>query len=601
MRADSLSARIFLTLAGLLCVVLAVAAFMGEGKLRKLLDEDLRERRIIVSDLLSQPATDVLAGRADRTVFAERLRVLGGLEGLRLTLIQPDGSVMADSEAQGPLANHAERPEILDALTRGSGEAQRTSTTTGKLTNYRAQRLEENGKLLGCLRVATESERVEPMVASIRSGIAWFGVAALLIGLVCVAFIARWLANPMKRIEREAAALAAGNLDGRIHDDGPLEVRRLAETLNAMSRELRTRLESQRRARTEIETILASMAEGVVAVDDKERVLLMNRAASELLGLPAPLESGAQLWESIRFPELERSLRAALAGGGAWHGDATSPRQDGRMLSVSVAPVAASSRTSAALHGAVALMSDVTAIRRLEQVRIDFVANVSHELRTPLAAVIGALETLDDPEQGDEVRVRFLDIAHRNAARLQAIVSDLLDLSSIEAEGDRMAVEPVRIDAPLRTAASALSGAAEAKGVKLDLPPLLSAPVLVNGNNQRLEQVFTNLLENAIKYTPSGGRVSAHLRPSAREVSIDVQDTGVGIPKVHLPRVFERFYRVDRSRSRDMGGTGLGLAIVKHVLRAHGGQVSVKSEEGRGTTFTVTLPRLVELEKQREN
>jgi two-component system phosphate regulon sensor histidine kinase PhoR len=230
-------------------------------------------------------------------------------------------------------------------------------------------------------------------------------------------------------------------------------------------------------------------------------------------------------------------------------------------------------------------------------VRIDFVANVSHELRTPLAAVMGALETLADPDPEPATRARFLDIGNRNAARLQAIVSDLLDLSSIEAEGDRMPLEPVRADAPLRTAAGALAGAAEAKGVRLELPGPSARPSWVRGNAQRLEQVFTNLLENAIKYTPTGGRVVARVSTTVNEVVIEVEDSGVGIPASALPRIFERFYRVDRSRSREMGGTGLGLAIVKHVVRAHGGTVSVKSEEGRGSTFVVALPRIPDAQK----
>jgi len=593
-RADTLSSRIFLALAALLVVLLGAALISGEYLLRRVVGDDIEQRKIMVCDILARPALDVLAQRAERAEFQRRLQDVGSTEQLRLTVITVDGSVVADSDVTGPLVNHLDRPEVQAALATGTGRAERRSTTTGKETVYLARSLVADGRTLGVLRAAVEIDELESLLGSLRTGIVWFGVIALGLGLVCVVLLTRWLARPLVAIESSAARLAAGDLDTRIAAQGPREVRRLADTLNAMSSELRTRLENQRRARTEIETILASMAEGVVAVDANERVLLMNHAAATLLGLPEPVESGAALWEHVRFPDLEVALRDVLAGRGAWSGDAATPRADGRVLGLSVAPVGAEG-DGQSLLGAVALLSDVTAIRRLEQVRIDFVANVSHELRTPLAAVIGALETLADAKQDDEVRERFLDIANRNAARLQAIVSDLLDLSSIEAEGDRMALEPVRVDAPLRTAASALVGAAESKGVRLELPPASTTPIQVNGNSQRLEQVFTNLLENAIKYTPRGGRVSARVRAGAREVSVDVEDTGVGIPAQHLPRVFERFYRVDRSRSRDMGGTGLGLAIVKHVLRAHGGQVSVQSEEGRGTTFTVTLPRLPEV------
>jgi two-component system, OmpR family, phosphate regulon sensor histidine kinase PhoR len=593
--ADTLSGRIFITLTALLLLFLGAAAAVGELRLRSVLGNNAETRLAAACEILMGPAEDALLGRLDREALTLRLRDLGAIEKMRLTVIDAKGFVIADSEAEGALANHAERPEVIESLKNGVGHAERRSTTTGKLSRYWARTLKSGSKVLGTVRAATEGPETDAAVSSLRESLVWFGVTALVVGLASVLFMARRLARPLEEIERNAAALAAGDLEGHIRAEGPLEVRRLAETLNSMSRELGARLESTRRARTEIETILASMAEGVVAVDAKERVLLMNQAAAELLGLPAPLAAGAALWENLRFPDLERALRAVLAGQGPWSGDAASPQGGGRMLGLSVAPVSIhEERGAVKFSGAVALLSDVTAIRRLEQVRIDFVANVSHELRTPLAAVMGALETLADPEQDQESRARFLDIANRNAARLQAIVSDLLDLSSIEAEGDRMPLELIRIDGPLRTAASALIGAAESKGVRLELPPQLPGPVLVHGNTQRLEQVFTNLLENAIKYTPKGGQVVARVRISGREVHVDVQDSGIGIPPSSLPRVFERFYRVDHSRSRDMGGTGLGLAIVKHVMRAHGGQVSVKSEEGSGSTFTVSLPRWME-------
>jgi two-component system phosphate regulon sensor histidine kinase PhoR len=249
-------------------------------------------------------------------------------------------------------------------------------------------------------------------------------------------------------------------------------------------------------------------------------------------------------------------------------------------------------RSKHGFQGAVALLLDVTEVRKLEQMRIDFVANVSHELRTPLAAVLGALETVAEPGTDEATTRRFLELAQRNASRLQAIVSDLLELSSIESQSSRMAVEPLGIGSPVRSAAAALAGAAESKGVALLLEPLAPELPPIPGNHERLERVFTNLIENAIKYTPKGGHVRVRARLAGRALEIEVEDDGVGIPAAHLPRVFERFYRVDRSRSREMGGTGLGLAIVKHIVRAHGGNVEVESEEGRGALFRVRLPVL---------
>jgi two-component system phosphate regulon sensor histidine kinase PhoR len=310
----------------------------------------------------------------------------------------------------------------------------------------------------------------------------------------------------------------------------------------------------------------------------------MNDAAARMLDLDAALDTGETLWQRLRFADLERGLRASLETGEPWHADANSPRDDGRTLSISVAPVRGES------SGAVALLSDVTEIRRLEQVRRDFVANVSHEMRTPLSAVLGALETLADEGQDEASRKRFLDIAQRNAVRLQAIVADLLDLSTIEARGESMTLEPVRIDEPLRSAAAALSGAAQKKGVELACPAASASFPVVQGNRQRLEQAFTNLIANAIHYTPGGGQVRARVRATPREVAVEVEDNGIGIPAASLPRVFERFFRVDRGRSRDTGGTGLGLAIVKHIALAHGGKVEVRSEEGRGSTFTILFP-----------
>lgn len=593
MRWDTLSGRIFAALAILLVALLATAAILGEVEIRSFHLSEIDARLSTAADLLVGPASDALSGRRDQARFDTEIRELGRATRLRLTVIAPDGTVIADSESPLPLASHADRPEVVAARDTGRGQGERKSATTGRETRYFARRVDADGKTIGFARAAAELSEMEAAIATLRKSLVVGGLVALASGVVASFILARWLARPLERIGERAELVArdGGEMVGSV--EGPIEVRQLSQSMQSMAGQLRSRIETSRRAQSEMQAILSGMTEGVVAVDTRERVLLMNDAAARLLGLDEPLEPGAALWERLRFPELESALRSALSTQGAWHGDAASPRADGRTLALSVAPVGhATGNGASGFLGVVALISDVTAIRRLEQVRIDFVANVSHELRTPLAAVMGALETLGAPDPDAQTLARFLDIGSRNAARLQAIVSDLLDLSSIEAEGDRMPLEPTRVFAPLRAAAGALAGAAEFKGVKLEVAPAPARPILVNANSQRLEQAFTNLLENAIKYTPAGGRVSARVLETEDEVHVEVTDSGIGIPAASLPRVFERFYRVDRSRSREMGGTGLGLAIVKHVVRAHGGQVEVASVEGAGSTFTITLPRL---------
>jgi len=592
---DRLSLRLFASFAGLILVIVAAVALWGEIRVRRFYAHEVERRLEVAAALLIERSESALAHAGPDPAFDAHLGQLGRLTRLRLTVIRDDGVVLADSESPLPIANHADRPEVRLALGGQPGTDQRRSSTTGQRTHYLALPVRSAGRVIGCVRASAPLDDMEGALAELRTSLVLVGALALGAGLLLAGLLARRLASPLENMAREAEALGEGDLARRVAPRGPVETRALARALNTMAARLQQRVESERTARGELEAILGGMAEGVVALDAAEQVLLMNAAAARLLGLEEPLAAGSPLWRVLRFPELERELRAVLARPEAGPGtpdvrsfDAT-PQGNGRTLAISIAPLSIEGLETR--RGAVVLLSDVTTTRRLDQMRSDFVANVSHELRTPLTAIMGALEILAEPSTDEATEARFVEIAARNAARLKAIVNDLLDLSSLEAQSESLARAPLSTSAALRNAAAALAGAAQKKGVQLEVEAPRSSRADVLGDESRLEQCFTNLLANAIQYTPAGGRVTARARSLEDEVEVVVEDTGIGIPATALPRVFERFYRVDRGRGRDTGGTGLGLALVKHIALAHGGRVDVASEEGHGSVFTVRLPR----------
>lgn len=576
--------RILLAFTLLLAAVVIGVDWIGERRIEAFHREEVLRRLDTASELLVDHATALLRGDTVAARDGDRIIEHVHKSGLRATVVDAAGEVRFESDAVLPVQNHGGRPEILEAATHGRGTHERTSATTGAPTLYLARRVGDAAAPLGYVRVAADLLDLEDEVTGMRKTSVVVGVGVLLLGLGVTMLLSRWFARPVEALAVSATRLADGALDERVHVEGPVEVSRLAIAMNRMADELRGRIRTLQTSRGEVEAILRALTEGVIAVAPDETLLHMNDAAARMLGLAKPLAAGSTLWRAVRFPELENALRAVLRGAPKQAADADSPADDGRTLHVSVARVSDE-------IGAVAVLADVTDVRRLEQMRIDFVANVSHEIRTPLASILGSIETLADHDLDEATRAKFVAVAQRNSERLMAIVADLLELSRIETEGDRMQTAPVSLVGVVRSVASALGSAAERKRLKLDVAAADPERCTVPGNRQRLEQVFTNLIENAVKYTPDGGAVRIHFAVDADTVSVAVEDTGVGIPQEALPRVFERFYRVDPSRSRDMGGTGLGLAIVKHAVRAHGGTVSVKSEEGVGTTFTVTLPR----------
>lgn len=414
------------------------------------------------------------------------------------------------------------------------------------------------------------------------------GGVIVVLSILPAYLLARRFTKPLTDLTRGADRLAEGDFTQHIHVAGSREFVALARTFNGMTDRLATAFRRSEHDRQQLRIILSGMVEGVVAIDDKQRVLFANEMAGRMLEFDPEAAVGRVLWEATRQRALREAVDAALAGGGpqrrelAWNGTS----EKFLTLYVSLLPNADPS-------GAVLVVHDTTDLRRLERLRQDFVANVSHELKTPLANIKSSVETLIDGAVEDPAaRGMFLGEIADQANRQQVLIEDLLSLARIESAEQRFQPERVLVDDAVHTCLDRHRTRAEAKGLTLngvalaDTPPDLAVWV----DEEGLAQVLDNLVDNAIKYTPAG-RITARWRATPDAVVIEVEDSGLGIPLTDQPRIFERFYRVDKARSREMGGTGLGLAIVKHLVQAMKGTVSVTSELGSGSKFVITLPR----------
>ena len=515
---------------------------------------------------------------------------LGKQSGTRLTIILPDGRVVGDSEeAPAKMDNHARRPEIRVALEGRSGAATRYSTTLQQEMMYVALPIRSNDQIIGCVRTALPIASVDKALETVLFHVINSGILIALIAALISLWVSRRISRPLVEMKRGAERFAGGELDRRLPVYKGEEMGGLAEAMNQMAAQLNDRLQTVVSQRNEQEAVLASMIEGVLAVDHQERILRINQAAATLLGTNPELAVGRSLQEVVRKPELQRFITESLQSRTSIEADMTLLYQgEERFLQTHGTPLRGSDGQTI---GALIVIRDVTRLRRLENLRRDFVANVSHELRTPITAIKGAVETLlaganENPEDSQ----RFLEIANRQSDRLNAIIEDLLSLSRLErdAESDEVGRTHERLLPILESALQSCSSIAKSREVDVNL--FCSEELVANVNSALLEQAVINLVDNAIKYSESRNFVTVESWQEGEQVMIKVQDRGQGISKAHLPRLFERFYRVDAARSRAVGGTGLGLAIVKHIVQAHNGGVTVHSTPGEGSVFTMSLP-----------
>jgi len=567
--------------------VLTVGVLVG----RRITSDTLHEveRSLLVqAHLLEIIAAPTLAGSDDIDLQAE-VRELGGRIDSRLTVIRGDGIVLADSdEDPAHMDNHGSRPEIVDARTDGTGVSTRFSRTVAANLMYVAVAVKDGGSVIGYVRTALPLTIIDTRLSSLRGAVALGAVVAAAVALLFGFFMAKRVTAPLTSMTVAAESIAAGDYRRRVGSNSSDEIGHLASAFNKMAGELEQRLETITEDRSKLLTILGGMVEGVVAVDSDQAVVHLNAAAGRILGVAPPDSIGRPIWEVTRVRKVSESLEQTLRGAKEVSGELRlvgEPRD--KIVELHAAPL---QNGQGGLVGAVLVLHEVTELRRLETVRQDFVANVSHELKTPITAIRGLIDTvIEDQEMPNETRTRFLGKVQDQSMRLSLLVTDLLTLARLESADGILESETLDLRDSVRKSIGNFLTAAEGRGIELigDVP---ERAIHVVGDYQALELVVNNLLDNALKYTPQGGKVWVRLDTDGKSAILEVEDTGIGIAREHHERIFERFYRVDKARSREMGGTGLGLSIVKHVCKLLGGSVSVASDIGTGSTFRVRLP-----------
>lgn len=588
---------IMLTLIGLsmLAAGLAMVTVFKQSHIQLLEDNMVREIRLLQT-MMEFPDTD----SADAiSYYTNRSVQLEELSDARVTFILKDGKVIGDSESD-PLTmdNHANREEMLEAVKEGRGSTIRRSDTLEQDMLYVALPVKAGENFDGFVRLSVSLKEVDQ---GVKQGWTVMGIGLLVLFLIAALVsyrVAKGLTSPLEKITRVARRISRLEYDARVKIHRKDEIGQLAQAINGMADSLQTQLRTIRDNEDLLQSVLNNMTGGIVMVSGAGQIILVNRAAEKMLGINAEVITGKSYRELKQHYELTKLMEEGLESKEGFHEERniyypveSIIRLDG------VAMMQEEEQES--YRGMLFLLQDVSDIRRLERMRSEFVANVSHELKTPLAAVKGFAETLLGGGVIDEKTSRsFLQIIYDESERLNRLIGDILELSKIESKRIQMDYSPIHLSAFFDTISEMMRTVAEKKRISLELD--IPEELFMEGDEDKLRQIFMNLLSNAISYTQEGGRVKLtarekHSNGNAEDiVEFIVKDSGIGIPKKDLPRIFERFYRVDKARSRGSGGTGLGLSIVKHLVDLHHGTIKVESELGIGSSFIIELPVLQE-------
>jgi two-component system, OmpR family, phosphate regulon sensor histidine kinase PhoR len=596
---NSLVFKFFLSYLALTVLLFAGFYLYSGSLLREFYVSSLSKRMEREARLLAHS----LPLRSDAGSLDAESRQVAAELGARITIIAADGRVLGDSaEASATMENHGSRPEVSDAFLTGSGTAVRYSTTVGYDMLYGAFR-QTDGQYSRVIRVAMPLSDIESVIDSIRTTL-WVGLLAVCaLGLLLAFAFANGLSHRVKRLVDFSREVAKGsfpqNSFRRKRQD---EIDLVEQHLNEMSLKIRDNIEQVIAEKEKVDSILRCMIEGVLVIDPKGHVLLINEQAEKMFhtGHDRDLR-GASIVELSRHPDMRQTIQEVIAfnfARGLYSREIE--LDEGRWFRVNAVSLRNGKRENL---GSILVFHEITEIKRFESVRSDFVANVSHELRTPLTAIRGYVETLIRTPPADPADMQnFLGIIERHSERLSRLTEDLLLLSDLESGKSQLVRQSLEAGHLIQRVLEVFYDRAAKKNIKLSYSVEPGLPLLL-GDLDQLQQLFINVVDNAVKYTPAGGQVTISARPggardSEPRIEIAVADTGPGIPERDLPRITERFYRVDKARSRDLGGTGLGLAIVKHIIQAHKGELQIESVVQKGTTVRVFLPAAVSAQAQ---
>jgi two-component system, OmpR family, phosphate regulon sensor histidine kinase PhoR len=567
----------------LIIVSMGILGFYNINSVRSTQMDHLRTYLINEARLVADDALPSLLSPGNNDNIDSIAKTTGREIEARVTIIASDGTVLGDSwENPQIMENHAARPEVVDALASGTGESTRFSITTNQNLLYVATRIVDQGRVLGVSRIALPITAVENSVADAIRTIGWAIAIAALLVILAAAFITRMITSPVRKLTRAAVRLSSGQFDQQIRIESPDELGRLGDAFNKMSSNLKEKMAAVSDEKSKLATVFSTITDGMIMTDARCGILMANPAAESLFNFQENQARGKPLIEVVFNHEIDLLLKKSLSGGEKQN--ATVDTTNGKFLRLIAIPLKTENLT-----GALLLIQDLTELRNLQTMRREFVGNISHELRTPLAGIKAIIETLQSGAIDDkEVAQNFLSKVNVEVDSLTQMVDELIELSRIETGKARLNLIPLNLNTLVKEVIARLMPQAARKQITIshDLP--IDLPE-IQADRERIRQVVINIVHNAIKFTPVSGEIKIITSASADWVTVQITDNGTGISKEDLPHIFERFFKADRSRSGS--GSGLGLAIAKHIVKAHGGDIRVQSQIGRGSTFSFTLPR----------